>query len=66
MGTFQFFVTIGKKILTIRSFSCFNDFTMSDLALVTIVGGNNNIGKSALLKSIFITKALKDKSTFLE
>ena len=53
------------KNLTIRGFRCFNYFTMSDLAPVTIVGGNNNVGKSALLESIFITRALKDTNTFL-
>lgn len=53
------------KNLTIHGFRCFNDFTMSALAPVTIVGGNNNVGKSALLESIFITRALKDPNTFL-
>lgn len=53
------------KNLTIRGFRCFNDFTISDLAPVTIVGGNNNVGKSALLESIFITRALKDPNTLL-
>ena len=38
----------------IKNFKCFEQLTLPDLGRITIVGGKNNVGKTALLESLFL------------
>ncbi len=38
----------------IKNFKCFKQLTLPDLGRITIVGGKNNVGKTALLESLFL------------
>ena len=42
------------KKISICGFKCFDDFSMDELKPVTVVGGSNNVGKSALLEGIYM------------
>ncbi len=39
---------------TIRNFKCFKHLTLPDLARITVIGGKNNVGKTALLEALFL------------
>lgn len=38
----------------IKNFKCFKQLTLPDMGRITIVGGKNNVGKTALLESLFL------------
>jgi hypothetical protein len=38
----------------IRNFRCFQDLELGNLALVNLIAGTNNVGKTALLEAIFL------------
>ena len=38
----------------IRNFKCFENLVIPDLGRVTLIGGRNNVGKTALLEAIFL------------
>ena len=38
----------------IKNFKCFKQLTLPDLGRITIIGGKNNVGKTALLESLFL------------
>lgn len=40
--------------VVIKNFKCFKQLTLPDFGRITIVGGKNNVGKTALLESIFM------------
>ncbi|MCC7293555.1 MAG: AAA family ATPase [Phycisphaerales bacterium] len=42
------------KSISITGFKCFDRFAIDDLAQVNLIGGENNVGKSALLEAIFL------------
>lgn len=42
------------KKLTIKNYKSFQDFTLDNIAPITLIGGKNNTGKSSLLESIFL------------
>ena len=52
-----------KKIV-INKFRCFDYFEIDNLAPITIIGGRNNSGKSALLEAILVTITIKYPSVF--
>lgn len=39
---------------TIKNFKCFKHLTLPDLARITVIGGKNNVGKTALLEALFL------------
>ena len=38
----------------IRNFKCFKQLTLPDLGRITLIGGRNNVGKTALLEALFL------------
>lgn len=40
------------KKIGIHNFKCFNEFEMDNIAPITIIGGSNNVGKTAFLEAI--------------
>ena len=40
------------EYIEIKNFRCFDEFTVDNIAPITIIGGSNNSGKSALLEAI--------------
>lgn len=38
----------------IQNFKCFKDLSLSELRRITIIGGRNNVGKTALLEGLFL------------
>lgn len=39
----------------IKNFKCFADLELSDITPITLVGGQNNVGKSSLLEALFLS-----------
>ena len=54
------------KKIAIKNFRCFEDFEMDGLAPITIIGGKNNSGKTALLESLIVPMSQKSPSVFLD
>ncbi|MDY6806906.1 MAG: AAA family ATPase [Cyanobacteriota bacterium] len=48
------------KSLTIKNFRCFENLTLEPLELVNLIGGGNNVGKTALLEAIFLLAGVSD------
>jgi AAA15 family ATPase/GTPase len=46
------------KSITIKNFRCFEKFTVDNLKRVNLIGGVNNIGKTAFLESVFLLSGL--------
>lgn len=46
------------KSITIKNFRCFEEFKIDNLERVNLIGGVNNIGKTALLEAIFLLSGL--------
>ncbi|MEQ9484718.1 AAA family ATPase [Coleofasciculus sp. F4-SAH-05] len=46
------------KSITIRNFRCFEHFRIDNLKRVNLIGGVNNIGKTAFLEAIFLLSSL--------
>ena len=44
--------------LTIKSFRCFEEITIDNIERVNLIGGINNVGKTALLEAIFLLNSL--------
>ncbi len=38
----------------IKNFKCFKQLTLPDLGQITLIGGRNNVGKTALLEALFL------------
>ncbi|MFH1882279.1 MAG: AAA family ATPase [Planctomycetota bacterium] len=38
----------------IKNFKCFKQLTLPDLGRITLIGGRNNVGKTALLEALFL------------
>lgn len=58
-------VNMIEKI-KIHNFRCFEDFSIEDLAPITIIGGKNNSGKTALLESLVVPMTTHFPSVFLD
>ena len=52
------------KKISICGFKCFDDFSMDELKLITVVSGSNNVGKSALLEGIYMQYIAGNLGTF--
>ena len=48
----------------IKNFRCFEDFSIEKLTPITIIGGKNNSGKTALLESFVVPLAITFRSVF--
>lgn len=42
------------KALHIKNFRCFHDFTLAPLGRINLIGGKNNVGKTAVLEAVFL------------
>src|ERR1700730_9652324 len=42
------------RSFTVKNFRCFRDLTISSLERVNLIGGKNNVGKTALLEALFL------------
>ena len=52
--------------LTIKNFRCFQDFTLDGIRPITLMAGTNNVGKSALLESLFLFTDMNSSDVFLK
>lgn len=50
--------------MKIQGFRCFRDFKVHDMNAVTLIGGENNAGKSALLEALFLNMAVNVPGCF--
>src|SRR5579859_3181693 len=50
--------------LRIRGFKCFRNLQVTDISRVMLVSGENNIGKTSLLESIFLFYNTADPAMF--
>ena len=41
----------------VKNFKCFDDLTVEDLGTITLVVGDNNVGKTALLEALWLACA---------
>ena len=46
------------KSLTIKNFRCFQEITIDNMERINLIGGINNVGKTALLEAIFLLNSL--------
>ncbi|NES64358.1 MAG: ATP-binding protein [Okeania sp. SIO2D1] len=46
------------KCITVQNFRCFEEITIDNIERVNLIGGINNVGKTALLEAIFLLKSL--------
>ncbi len=46
------------KSITIKNFRCFEDLTINQIERINLIGGMNNIGKTALLEAIYLMTSL--------
>lgn len=53
------------KSIEINKFKGFESFAMDDMKPITMIGGQNNTGKTALLESIFLTLGYSSPNIFL-
>ena len=53
------------KEIEIRNFKCFKDFKAENFGRVNLIGGKNNIGKTALMEGIYINSNSIDNKNFL-
>ena len=51
--------------LRIRNFRCFHDIDVTGLAPITLFGGKNNSGKSAILEAVFLHFGYRNPNIFL-
>src|SRR6266516_1632072 len=42
------------RSFTVKNFRCFRELTLTDLERVNLIGGKNNVGKTALLEALFL------------
>ncbi len=50
--------------LRIKNFRAFKDFELKNLNQITLIGGRNNSGKSAILESIFLNFGIQNSNVF--
>jgi AAA15 family ATPase/GTPase len=49
----------------IRNFKCFKSLTVPELGRITLIGGRNNVGKTALLEALFLFLDQRNPGTVL-
>lgn len=52
------------KTLRIQNFRCFQDLSVKDLSPITLFGGRNNSGKSAILEAVFLNFGYRNPNIF--
>lgn len=52
------------KTLRIQNFRCFQDLLVKDLSPITLFGGRNNSGKSAILEAVFLNFGYRNPNIF--
>ena len=52
------------KALKIQNFRCFQDLLVKNLAPITLFGGRNNSGKSAILEAVFLNFGYRNPNIF--
>lgn len=58
----------GENMITtlnIHNFRCFQDLSVTKLAPITLLGGRNNSGKSAILEAVFLAFGYRSANVFL-
>lgn len=53
------------KALKIQDFRCFQDLDVEGLTPITLFGGKNNSGKSAILEAVFLNFGHRNPNVFL-
>lgn len=53
------------KNIEIKDFKCFDDFKAEGFARVNLIGGKNNVGKTALMEACYINSASVNLKTFI-
>ena len=54
------------KKLRLKNFRAFEDFEM-DLAPITLIAGDNNVGKSSILEAVFLgSKLISNRNIFID
>jgi len=48
------------KNIEIKNFKCFDNFKAEGFARVNLIGGKNNVGKTAFMEAVFINSNIKD------
>lgn len=52
------------KTLRIQNFRCFQDLSVKNLSPITLFGGRNNSGKSAILEAVFLNFGYRNPNIF--
>lgn len=50
--------------MKIQGFRCFQNFEMHDMKPITLIGGENNAGKSAVMEAILLISTVNDPKYF--
>jgi len=53
------------KNIEIKNFKCFEDFKAEGFGRVNLIGGKNNVGKTAFMEAVFVNSHAKSIQTFL-
>lgn len=64
LGIAQQRMSIMITKLHLENFRAFQSFTLENLNHITLIGGRNNSGKSAILESIFLRFGIQNPQTF--
>ena len=53
------------KYIEIKDFKCFDDFKTEGLAQVNLIGGKNNVGKTAFMEACYVNSHAKNIKNFI-
>jgi len=53
------------KNIEIKNFKCFEDFTAEGFGRVNLIGGKNNVGKTAFMEAVYVNVCSKNTSNLL-
>ena len=48
------------KNIEIKNFKCFEDFKAEGFGRVNLIGGKNNVGKTAFMEAVYINSSKED------
>ena len=54
------------KTIKIKNFKCFNSFELEDLKRVNLIGGKNNMGKTAFMEACYLGLSTEDERSFFQ
>ena len=52
--------------INIKNFKCFNDFIIENLKKVNLIGGKNNVGKTAFMEACYVNVHAQTLESFLD